>query len=164
MKVVWDLDGVLRDLSGYIVKKYGGAYPQKWDYICGTGKNIYETINADLDILRDSPPTAYCKVVKGHYPTPEIWTSQPKLWRKNTIAWISKYLGCDTEIRFLKGEEKEALLYSEKDTVLVEDSPNFENYDRILLIDRPYNQNVKKVVRIYGTKHLNNMLEVIKEA
>ena len=162
MKIVWDLDGVIRDLNGYIVTKYGGKYPTTWSYLCGNGKNIYETINDDLDILIDSPPTAYCKVVTDHYWKPEIWTSQPEAWRDNTMKWVIKHLGEHCIVRFLKCEEKEARLRMEEDTILVEDSPNFKDYDRILLIDRPYNQNVHDVARIYGTKHLNNMIGLVQ--
>lgn len=163
MKVVWDLDGVLRDLSGYIVQLYGGPYPNKWDFVFGNGSNIYTTINENLDILIDAPPTAYCNVMKGHFKSPEIWTSQPKAWQQRTMDWIRLHIGKEYTVHFLKTEEKERKLAELEDTVLIEDSPNFKDYERIVLIDRPYNQDVKAVMRIYGTKHLNNMVEIIKE-
>jgi len=163
VRVVWDLDGVVRDLNGYIVQIYGGKYPDKWDYVYATGKNIYDTINENLDILTNSPPTAYCTVLKKHYSNPEIWTSQPKKWQEATMSWICKHIGEGCTVKFYKTADKERELEQNEDLVLVEDSPNFKNYDRIILIDRPYNQKVKSVFRIYGTKHLNNMLERMKE-
>ena len=161
MRIVWDLDGVIRDLNGYIVHLYGGKYPTVWDCTCGNGKNIYTTINENIDILRDSPPTAYCKILKRHYTYPEFWTSQPKLWQEHTKWWLDKYIGA-YKVRFLKCEEKEAELRKDNDTILIEDSPNFKSYDRIILIDRPYNQQVKGAIRVFGTKHLNNLLNVMK--
>ena len=161
MRIVWDLDGVIRDLNGYIIHLYGGKYPKVWDYICGNNKNIYQTINENIDILREAPPTAYYKVLKKHYTYPEFWTSQPKHWQPHTSYWLTKHIGAH-KVRFLKCAEKEVELRKDNDIVLIEDSPNFKSYDNIMLIDRPYNQEVKGAIRIFGTKHLNNLLNVIK--
>ena len=162
MKIVWDLDGVLRDLNGYLVHLYGGRYPTEWKFTYGNGKSIYECINNNLSILTKAPPTAYLNVLLNHYRYPEIWTSQAKKWQARTTRWIVNHLGSKCDIHFLKCEEKEARLREEEDTLLIEDSPNFKSYDRILLLDRPYNQEVKGAVRIYGTKHLNNIIELTK--
>jgi len=163
MKVVWDLDGVLRDINGHIMKLYGGGYPDKWEFLNGSGKNVVDTINANMDILIESPPTAYLHVLKKHYPYPEIWTAQPPEWRENTLKWIQVHIG-HCEIRFLRPSEKQKELKKIGDTIIIEDSPNFKSYENVLLIDRPYNQEVEHVARIYGTKHLNNVLELMKES
>ena len=160
MKIVWDLDGVLRDLNGYIMKLYGGGYPDSWDFVGGSGMGVTDTINANLAILSDAPPTAYLSVLKKHNSYPEIWTAQPPHWQELTKAWVMAHIGTCT-LRFIKPKEKEILLYKEEDTILIEDSPNFKDYDRVLLIDRPYNQRVK-ALRIYGTKNLNNMINTLK--
>lgn len=162
MRMVFDLDGVIRDLNGYLMHLHGGDYPTEWNFTYGNGKSIFECVADDLDILVNAPPTAYCAVMKGHYSCPEIWTSQPDAWRANTTRWINDHIGTDCTIHFLSGEEKEERLRADEELLLVEDSPNFKSYDRIVLIDRPYNQKVKNAVRIYGTKHLNNMIELIK--
>ena len=159
MKIVWDLDGVLRDLNGHLMHLYGGEYPTKWDFTYN-GKSIYECIDENLDILHQAPPTAYFNVMKQHFRIPEIWTSQKEHWRDNTLRWLGKHIGELFEVRFLDCGEKEARLRKLGDTVLIEDSPNFKSYENILLIDRPYNQEVKGAIRIFGTKHLNNMVEV----
>jgi phosphoglycolate phosphatase-like HAD superfamily hydrolase len=161
MKVVFDLDGVLRDLNGYLMKLRGGEYPTKWDFSYN-GKSIYECINEDLSILYKAPPTGYLSIALSHHPSPEIWTSQPKEWRDHTMSWIREHIGKEYEVHFLKCEEKEDRLYRDEDHILIEDSPNFRCYDRILLIDRPYNQDVK-AVRVFGPRHLDNLLENIKE-
>jgi len=161
MRIVWDLDGVIRDLNGYIARLYGGAYPTRWNYTCGNGKSIYETVSENLDILKDSPPTAYCEVLKKHIDYPEFWTSQPEHWRPYTNAWLDKHIGV-YKVHFLKCEQKEKELKACIDTVLIEDSPNFKSYKNILLIDRPYNQDVDNVMRIFGTKHLDNLISMMK--
>jgi len=162
MNIVWDLDGVIRDLNGYIMHLHGGAYPKTWNHICGNGKNIFDTINENLDILIDAPPTAYCSVLKKHFTKPEFWTSQPEKWQENTVKWLDFYVGEHT-VKFLKSAQKEALLSTLENTILIEDNPNFLDYENIILIDRPYNQVVKNAIRIFGTRHLNNLISVIKE-
>lgn len=161
MKIVFDLDGVLRDLNTYVSQRYKCAYPNKWEYKYN-GKSIFECIDEDITILEKAPATGYKSIVKAHYQHVEIWTSQPEHWRVYTMQWINKHLGTGSVVHFLTTEEKEAKLSKEEDTVLIEDSPKFISYDNILLIDRPYNQSVKGAIRIFGSKHLNNMIEVIK--
>ena len=160
MKIVWDLDGVVRDLNGYLTRLYGGAYPTTWNWKYNE-KTICQCINANLDILKDAPPTAYYRVMQKHFKEPEIWTSQPPKWQANTIWWLDKHIGT-YNLHFLTCEEKEERLYKEINTLLVEDNPNFKSYDRIIRIDRPYNQEIKSAMRIFGTRHLNNMIELIK--
>ena len=162
MKVVWDLDGVLRDLCGYICSRRGCPYPDKWDYLYN-GKSLNDIVNEDITILENSPATAYKSVAKSHYPHPEIWTNQPERWRVPTMQWINKHLGSGAVVHFLTTEEKEERLKREDRIVLIEDSPLFTDYENIVLIDRPYNQHIKGVMRIFGTRHLENMLEIIKE-
>ena len=54
------------------------------------------------------------------------------------------------------------MLEATEDLILIEDYPGFKNYNNILLVDRPYNLGVKGVMRIFGTRHMNNVLEYIK--
>ena len=164
MKIVWDLDGVIRDLNGYLIHLHGGKYPTEWKWTYGNGKSIYDTINDDLSILTKCPATAYISVLKKHFTHPEFWTSQATKWKEPTTEWLSIHFGEHFDVRFLKCAEKEDRLKQCEDTLLIEDSPNFVDYERIVLIDRPYNQEVKNVVRIFGTKHLDNVLELTKGA
>ena len=161
MRIVWDLDGVLRDLSGYVATLRGCEYPKTWnaDY---NGKSIFECIDENLNILTDAPPTAYLKIMKKYFSNPEIWTNQKDSWKHPTMEWIRKHVGKEFDVRFLSSEEKEMRLANKEDVLLIEDTPNFKHYDRVLLIDRPYNQEVKSAIRIFGTKHLDNMIELSK--
>lgn len=162
MRIVWDLDGVLRDLSTGVINKFGGDYPDKWNHVFASGKKMCDTINNNMEILVQAPPTAYCSVAKKFCDPIEIWTSQAPAWREHTTKWVEEHLGiCD--IHFLTREEKAKRLDEFPDAVLIEDSPCFKSYKSIILIDRPYNQNVKKAFRIFGTKHLINVFEMLEE-
>ena len=161
MRVVFDLDGVLRDLSGHIAHMYGEPYPKVWN-VKFKGKSIYECINEHPEILLEAPPTGYLDVVKEFYPAPEIWTSQPVAYQENTATWIKKHIHPDCMLHFYNPEEKARGVKEDEDILLFEDSPNFKDYTNIALIDRPYNQEVK-AVRIFGKRHLKNILENIKE-
>lgn len=162
MKVAWDLDGVLRDLSGHIARINKCNYPTEWDYKYN-GKSIYECIDENPDVLLEAPTTAYLFVLRKSFDNPEIWTCQPEKWRSKTLMWIHRHIGLRFRIHFLSGTEKEEKLKKEADYILIEDSPKFTNYDRILLIDRPYNKGVRGAVRVFGTKHLSNLLEVAEQ-
>lgn len=160
MKIVFDLDGVIRDLSGWIAQDRGCSYPNCWDYDYA-GKTIYECVEEKLEYLEQAHPTAYKSVIKGHLEYPEIWTHQPEGWRSRTMKWVNKHIGAGCVVLFMDGEEKVERAKKEN-AVLVEDSPKLSSYENILLIDRPYNQEVQGVMRIYGSKHLGNMIEFIK--
>lgn len=159
MKVVWDLDGVLRDLSGHIARKHGAPYPTEWS--CKfDGKSICQCVNEDLNILLEAPSTGYLKIALQFCPVPTIWTSQPENWRPNTLKWVKQHIGTAI-VEFKTPEEKAKGVQADDNVLLIEDSPNFKCYDRILLIERPYNQE-PLATRVFGGSHLKNLLELIK--
>lgn len=162
MKIVFDLDGVIRDLSGCVASSCGCKYPNVWDFDF-RGKTLVERVNDNKKILLDAKPTAYRAVIKSHYTYPEIWTNQPEEWRPLTMKWVNRFLGSGCVVRFMSTEEKSEELKKHEDIVLVEDSPLFKDYDKILLIDRPYNHCVQGALRVFGARHLNNLLEIMKE-
>jgi len=156
MKIVFDLDGVLRDLFGYLSKQYGVPYPDDytWEY---KSKDIWEwALQDSLKLLKESPCTEYYDVIMKHYPCPEIWTHQIPSWRKNTIKWADRHLG-DYKIRFLTMKQKRARLDKHTDTWLVEDSPQYSDYSRILLISRKYNEAIRGASRIHSPKQLEEV-------
>ena len=158
MRIAWDLDGVLRELNIYLQKKYNIPYPKKWGWE-HEGKNIFDWAKQDnYEICFKAPPTEYVEIYRIFTKGSEIWTCQPELWRKNTLKWIKKYLG-NCKVKFLTTEEKREELDKNTDCLLVEDNPNFKNYDRILLIDRPYNRRIKNVVRIKNVSDFANILK-----
>lgn len=161
MKIVFDLDGVIRDLTGGIKSKYNipESFPVDtwhWSY---KGQNIFDYIAKDLTLLEKCPPTEYFKVIKKRVHKPVIWTSQPRNWLPYTINWIEKHFKfCDVQV-FNNPVEKYHCLFDHKRHVLVEDYPNFPDYSRIVLIDRPYNKETNAKLRVTTPAQLNSFLE-----
>ena len=146
-QIKYDLDGVLRDLIGYFCNYFKIPPATNWN-IKYNNKSIFQLIEENkYNILVDSPVTKYFKTIKNNTKNIEIWTHQLNNWIPYTEIWIKKYIG-ECKIRYLETSEKEDRLYSLKDTYLVEDCPNFTNYEKILLIDMPYNQHIKVPNRI----------------
>jgi len=159
IKIVYDLDGVLRDLNAYLYDKYCVPDPQAWVWE-HRGMNIYDWAKFDeLKILTDAPKTKYFDTIMKYSPTPEIWTNQPVGWQGKTLEWIYRYIGEGCKIKFLTGEEKRERLDFLTDTMLVEDSPNFASYKRIILIDQAYNQHNMVYYRVKTPGELNALLE-----
>lgn len=156
-KFVFDLDGVLRDLNGYLVQVYGGEYPQCWNWEYG-GMHIGDAIRKDgYRALVQSPPTHFLKVADGLNAIYEIWTVQPYIWRELTTEWVKRWIGSACLRFFHSSGEKRRMLDQYKDYILIEDSPNFENYERIVLVDYPYNQGVD-AQRIKTPGDLDNLI------
>ena len=155
MKVAFDLDGVLRELSLHLVDFYGCPYPEQWDFQWN-GKSFYKLVD-ECDAIRYAPVTSYAWALSC---TGTIWTSQPTKWRGKTKKWIDDNLGKHINVVYFNNpEDKFQCLQDNKDYVLVEDYPNFPNYNRIILIDRPYNQNVNATVRVHNINELQKEIE-----
>ena len=161
MNIIFDLDGILRNLIGSFCKDLNLPIPTEWEFKKGS-KTIYEWVEEKgYKPLMDSSPTEYYRVIRNNIENIEIWTDQLPEWRLYTEAWIKTYIG-KSKIRYLSTSEKESRLYSLKDTYLVEDCPNFKDYSKIVLIDRPYNQNVKAPNRVKTPLELEECLGVNK--
>ena len=131
MRLVFDLDGVLRDLNGYLAKKYGIPMPQDWFWE-HRGLDIFGWVRYDgYEILKTCPQTEYLSSFKKEIT--EIWTCQPNDWVYPTLEWINFYLPF-AQVRILTTKEKERFLYESDDILLVEDSPHFKNYDRAIIV------------------------------
>jgi hypothetical protein len=150
--IYWDLDGVLRDLCKVVF----GGHADVWDQKTESGKDLIETVDDDLDLLRIAPVSEYIEIAQLCDPI-HIITVQPDHWRKYTTNWIDHYFK-DAKVKFLnKPEDKLKFIVSGTRT-LIEDYPLFSCYDNIILIDRPYNRNVKGVLRVSSPLGLMNAL------
>lgn len=151
-KIVFDLDGVLRDLMFYLSRKYDVPIVDNW-YWKHNKKDIFDWVDYDKKkVLALAPVTEYYKTIIDNFDFIEIWTCQPKEWMPYTNFWIDAHLKdfIDYKIKIMNTKEKEEALYKSKDTYLVEDCPRFKNYDRILLLDRSYNKDIKVKYRIHS--------------
>ena len=161
MKFVWDLDGVFRDINEYLVNKYGGQYPTKWDWNY-QDMDIYEAIKKDsYRALLHAPATDYlytAEKVLGHL---TIWSNQVNLWKAHTKLWLDSNVR-DYSVKYMTTKEKREALDKDENLILFEDNPNFSHYRRIIIIDRPYNKHLT-CQRVSTAKQLKNILEAQKE-
>jgi len=161
MRMVFDLDGVFRDLCGYICERYNVPTPQAWSWT-HEGETVYGFAERnDFAALTESPETPYLSVAKEFYQEIEIWTCQSKPWRPYTEQWLDAHVG-KYLVRYLSSDEKKARLDKEKDILLVEDYPGFKNYERILLVDYPYNKMIT-TERIYNKEQLRERMLNLEE-
>lgn len=153
MTIFWDLDGVLRDLAQICL----GRQPSIWDEVDPkTNMTICEMVNKKPSLLIEAPATPYLTVARLYEPI-TILTIQPLTWRGWTKHWIRKYIMA-IDIKFFE-KPAEKLEYLKEGDYLIEDYPFFSNYDQIILIDKPYNRDVKVKYRVKNPKELQKLLE-----
>lgn len=157
MKIYFDLDGVLRSLSAGI-----GMDPQTWDDLAPDGQSFCAYIDDHLEILSDAPRTKYFDVITGNGSI-EILTHQAMHWRPNTLEWLKKNVAKDYTVHFVNSAQ-EKLKYLEHGW-LVEDYPKFprEAYDRIVLIDYPYNRGIDAFARVKKPWELETILQILRQ-
>lgn len=149
----FDLDGVIRSLSTGAI----GREPIIW-YEKVNGKDIFEIVDADKEILVNSPTTEYYPIINKLL-TVNIISCQPKDWWDYTYRWLDIYLPQKYKAVFVD-RPKEKFNYIKDGDALVEDHPNLPDYSQIILIDKPYNQDVKNpIVRIKTVKELEEALK-----
>ena len=156
MKIVWDLDGVIRDLSGEITKRYMPDFKITTWYWKYKDLDVYDYVNRNKAILEECPVTEYYEIAK-EIPDLVIWTRQPDSWIYGTVKWVQKYLPRASMRIFGPQECKEESILSDCDYI-IEDYPMFKNYDKVILIDRPYNQEVESKIRIKTPEMLREVL------
>lgn len=160
-KIVFDLDGVIRDLHRCIENKYNCEILD-WHWKDKEGRSVTKLIFHDLDILVDSPPTRFASVIKEFAKTHllEIWTNQPTQWRTLTNCWLRNYFGKTSfVVKYLTPEQKIEMVNLEK-CLLVDDYPDFTEYRRVVLIDHPYNQKVDCSMRMKTPDELRKFLNL----
>ena len=161
MKIAFDVDGVVRGLMQYLKDKYGVPTPNDYSWTF-KGKNIYDIAkDENFDICLLAPTTEYYEYIKRNFgENIEFWTHQPDDWQPNSIQWLSDKFG-SFKVNFLDTKQKREKLDMQEDYILVEDNPNFSSYDRIILIDRPWNQDAKAEIRVKNVKELDEAIRRI---
>ncbi len=160
MKLILDLDGVLRDLNKALRNRFNIPwFPDNWNFKYQE-QGIFAWFKKDLTILETAPVTKYFSVIKEYFKDKkvEIWTCQSKEWESYTLRWIKKNFS-KADIKILTTEQKEKLLYKTKNCFLIEDSPFFKNYSKIILIDYLYNRHVNDSIRVKTKKDLKKVLD-----
>lgn len=157
-RFVFDLDGVIRHLSLYMVGSNGVT---DWNQDMPFGGSFMDVMEENLDLLKQAPPTRYYPAIHKYGLTHklEIITRQPVHWREKTMYWIMEHLDANNVNVHFVDEADEKLEMLGPDDVLVEDYPFFTDYKKVALIDYSYNQNVTgELVRIMNPDDLYNLL------
>ncbi len=142
MRFVFDLDSVIRNLHERVI----GFVPPIWDYTSSDGKNMWQLIEDNIESLVNSEPTSYYETIHRYskiFPI-TIWTAQPITWRDSTEKWIKNHFSSEEikDIQWLMPEEKYSTINKMSDCILVEDYPNFPEYNKIALVVFPYNWHI----------------------
>lgn len=152
--IFWDLDGVLRNL-GY---RFHDDFPDTWDEKNKDGYDIYDWIAENPDDLKNAPELEYAMVARLCCPI-HIVSCQPESWRPNTSKWIDAHFD-HARIKYLNNPQDKLKYLEGGKRILIEDYPNFNSYDFIILVDRRYNRTVSNVNRVHTCTELIN--EIIK--
>ncbi len=141
--IYFDLDGVIRGLSHDL---RNGRNPLSWSELLPNGEDLCEHIDKNLHVLLSAPVTPYFDVIE-EFPYIHIITNQRPTWKENTLAWIDKYLGHKRPVvHFVKDFNEKMGFLGEKD-LIVDDYPFFKDNSKVILVDYPYNRNVKNPYR-----------------
>ncbi len=167
--IYFDIDGVLRALNSIT---HNNETITKWDQKNEDGENVIEAVNNDKTSLLRAPKTKYCNIILDFIVDNglklNLLSAQPNSWRDNTDTWIednvvkhSPYFEhVKPDITYVHKPDQKLDIINEKDAVIVEDYPLFDDYSRIILIDYVYNRAVKKPIkRVRSTEQLVNVLE-----
>lgn len=153
-KIYFDLDGVIRDLSGYV----GGGEPDNWQDPMPNGRRLMEYVEANLECLYECPATKYYYIIR-RLPFVRILTCQPEAWRSYTVCWIQEHFEWGRyDIDFVDHADEKLKMLLPGD-ILIEDYPMFKDYSQIALIDYQYNRNVEgEIIRIREPEELDAFL------
>ena len=153
--IYYDLDEVIRKLN------YFGTFP-KWDSKY-KGKSLIDSVNANLNILREAPTTEYFNVIRKQSPI-VILTHQQPGWLDFTFEWLDEHFSPGEVCSIHVTNSSEAKLgYLAEGDFLVDDNPTFSDYSKIILIDQPYNSKVRCPRRVTTPAELLKQIKLCQE-
>lgn len=164
MVVLFDLDGVIRDLDGIVEETYDVKWTD-WNGLID-GKNIITIVSENPRFLVYSLPTQFYGAIMELIPKPIILTHQVAEWQELTKIWMAHYLpGCYYE--FLTTAEKigtlDAFNTQCADTILIEDHPkiDYAKNKMVYMVEKPYNtmSNCPAERRIRSVGEMYELLE-----
>jgi len=134
-----DIDGVIRDLCGA-----AGINPTEWNCKIGPEElSFVDYFNRNLNLLVDAESTEYFPTLLYHHSCKEsitLLSAQVEHWKPYTEAWILQHFKYVPEIIYASNKLK---FLTNKEDILIEDSPNLLDYTQVILIDKLYNRNIK---------------------
>ena len=150
--IYFDMHGVINNLS----KAVWGFEPPHWEYKI-SGENLLDIVESNLSLLAKCEPTEYFDIINT-LPYIYILSSQPKHWREYSDKWLAAHFNPRKIYRNYVNSPQEKLDLLQEGDRLVEDYPFFKSYEQIILIDKPYNQNVKTAHRVKTPEELKEYI------
>lgn len=134
--VICDVDGVVRNLNT-VVKKVCET-DSEW----GVYEDFSRVLRANPKYLSDSPPYQYVvDVINEFFNHIIFFTVQERDLEHYTIQFLNKHITVPYDVVFFRnGENKLDALNTS--SILIEDSPNFDDFSQIWLADKPYNKDI----------------------
>ena len=148
MKIFIDIDNVIRDIDTAVF----GRRQRHWR-IEVAGLTFMEYVERNIDkILPNAPECEYCVPLRGWldlFGSGDLCflSSQPDLWLPYTEQWLAERFP-NVPKMFVKQAEDKLPIIEKENAILIDDYPSFSSYERIVLIDRPYNKQVEAPRRI----------------
>lgn len=143
-KILFDLDGVQRDLSQGIAAHLGKPFrPVFWDENVTEGLGLCQYVSLYPEILINAPPTEFLPVYAEANPPGVILTCQPIQWIPYTSLWIKTHLPTVANVVWCQHPFEKLEIAERLDALLVEDYPGFPDNSRIVMVDRPYNLGIR---------------------
>ena len=155
MRVVWDADGVIRDLISVLEQKYQFTV-RHWSFSYN-GKDFWDMAKETPKLFLNAPVTEYYSIIK-QCKCPTFWTVQREENKADTIKWLNKHFP-KYKVRFFKDFEHKYKAVQKSNVILIDDFPNFPSYENIILIDRNYNKETHAPIRVTTPKKLQIVLD-----
>ena len=153
--IFWDLDGVLRKVTHAF---NGGAWPTVWDQRDSTGRGICDGIEENFSILTEAPELEYADLARECYPL-HIVSAQPESWRSYTSKWLDVHFP-EAHVKYVTDTQHKLKYLERSKRIMIEDCPNYPDYSRMVLVDRPYNRDIIVPVPV-RVKHPDELREVL---
>lgn len=147
-KLFIDIDGIVRDIHIPAMKKPAQVWAVK---IKGVSFVDYVTKHID-EILPNCKKAEYYDVVKewiglASYVNLEFLSCQPESWIPYTEKWLHEHFP-GMPYQFVGTPEEKLGIVRKNNAWLIDDYPNFSDYSKVIIADKPYNQKSKGNVRV----------------
>ena len=154
-KIYIDVDDVVRGMGSVIIN-FIGKKPKKWS----DGEIIFKIVKENPDILIQMGVTEYFQVIKNIFKEPTFLSAQIDFWRPYTDIWLQNHFSKYDRIFVNNSDEK--LKYLKEGDLLIDDSPQFNDFSQVVLIDKLYNQHIKNpYIRIKNAYELDIFLKEV---
>lgn len=155
-KVYFDVDGVLRNITGYF-----GVPDNDWD-IQVDGKTIYDMILADFSCLEKMKSTEYVPVVQKFTKSPYIISTQIEQPAKvATAKWLADRFALPQATFVGEGSSAEKVKLLAEDDRIFDDHPKFPESNKLIIVGHGYNRN-KPGFRVNTVAEMEGALDVLQ--